>query len=466
MSLLSRTRQQKAVTNIPAPNGVNIQLINGRLIGYEDNLKTYIDRGYNVNDIVYSIINIILDKVRVAPFNVYKIVDEKAYIKMHAMQQKKDWSIKDYSTFCNLQNKALEIVPQAGKWSDLLKYPNSQETFSDFIVSACGYQLLTGNTYTWANVLKGGVNAGVPNELWNLPSQYMNIFGSNTYPTMPIGYWLTVLPQAKYTVDEVMHLKYWNPNYDINGTQLYGQAPLRAALKRLKKSNSLIDAEASSFQNEGIKGIAYMQNQVGQVDGDQTAIEVGKLAETMRNQWSGTENRGRIGLSGYTMGWLPIGLSSEEMQMIESGVMDIRMLCNVFGVQSQLLNDPANKTYNNQEEAEKALTTRAALPLLTRFRDGLNRKASSVWGLPKWQVIDFDMTVYTELQADMKEMTEWMDKLPFLSPNRKLDLLNLEKVDNPIFDEPWITQGMGQPLSEWEMTENENALNEDEEEDS
>jgi hypothetical protein len=78
-------------------------------------------------------------------------------------------------------------------------------------------------------------------------------------------------------------------------------------------------------------------------------------------------------------------------------------------------------------------------------------------------VIDFDMTVFSELQEDVSEMMKWVEPLVKMGMpvNRALELLNLEQIDDKIFDEPWIRTEMGTPLSEWKMTDVDNALDDD-----
>ena len=71
------------------------------------------------------------------------------------------------------------------------------------------------------------------------------------------------------------------------------------------------------------------------------------------------------------MNWTDIGLSPVDMQIIESEKWYAIMLCNIYGVLPELLG-LTQKTYNNVKEAEKALTTRCAFPLLTTFRDAFN----------------------------------------------------------------------------------------------
>ena len=74
-----------------------MQMINGRLIGYDDNIQSYITNGYNVNDIIYSIVNLITDKVKIAPFGLYTIQDEQAYKQLNALKSKKDLTALDYN---------------------------------------------------------------------------------------------------------------------------------------------------------------------------------------------------------------------------------------------------------------------------------------------------------------------------------------------------------------------------------
>ena len=462
MSLLSRRIQQTKALPVPLQGGLpSYQFIDGRLVSIADNPQNYIDKAYDINDIIYSIVTIIMDKIRIAPWAVYTVKDTTAMKQLHGMQMKSVWGVKDFGIAKDLHHKAFELAKDPGKLGELMQYPNEQETMSELVANGAGYKLLIGNQYVWGKPLMAGANKGLPYDLWNLPAQWTQIKATDTFPTRITGYTVSV-GNIDYLPNEIMHIKNWNPNWNINGDQLYGMSPLKAALKLTNRNNSSMTASAASFQNEGVKGILYMENQVGQVNGDEVVSEVKKLASTMHKSWQGEKNRSKIGLSGYTMGWLPIGLNSEEMQVIESEKWDLRRLCSVFGIQSQLLNDPDNKTYANQEEAEKALTTRCALPALTAFRNNFNRKLSKDWGGKPGQIVDFDMSVYSELQQDTKDMVGWLTPLleKGLPLNRALGLLNLEKLD-PIFDESWITQGMGQPLSDWQATAVDNALNND-----
>lgn len=465
MSLLARSLTKKDF-NIPVSRGTSYQLINGRLVAYTDNFTNYLSKGYNINDIVYSIVNLIMDKCRVAPWGIYEVVDELAYKSLRGMMHKGKWTGEDYFKVLHLHSKALKPATNAGKWGDLIKNPNERCSWNDLIAYGVAYDCLIGNNYTWGSPLSAGANKGVPNELYLMPAQHVNIFSTDTFPARVTKYNVNLWPIVDYKPEEIMHEAEFNPNWDVNGAQLYGVPPLRAALGLLQRNNSSMTASASSFDNEGIKGILHMKGQPGNVDGEVLVQEVTRLKETMISEWSGKENRGRIGLGGYDMGWLPIGLNSEEMQLIDSEKWDLRRLCNVFRVSSRMMNDPDNTAEANVEEAEKALTTRAALPRLIKKREAFNRKAVRDWGLDKKYVIDFEMSAYTELGADAKDTASWTSQLVGVIPDEQREQCGIAATNEPLMKEVWVMQGGNRvPLSEFMMNQVDNALNDDPEED-
>jgi phage portal protein BeeE len=187
---------------------------------------------------------------------------------------------------------------------------------------------------------------------------------------------------------------------------------------------------------------------------------VSDLAETMRQEWTGSKNRGRMGISGYDVSWIPIGLNADEMQLIESGLVDLRMMCNWFGgVPSQLLNDPARSTYNTVSEAEKALTTRCVMPELCSSKDSYNRKFSTDWGLPKGNVVDFDISVFQELQEDVSKIADWTSKLVAIIPDEQREQCGLGATGDPAMKDIWVMQGGNRvPLKDMQMNDVDNAL--------
>ena len=151
-----------------------------------------------------------------------------------------------------------------------------------------------------------------------------------------------------------------------------------------------LDDPGISPQDVDMGNIAIMGEQ---------AAKVKKLLTSA--EYSGADSYGKMVATAYRMNWTDIGLSPVDMQIIESEKWDAIMLCNIYGVPPELLG-LTQKTYNNVKEAEKALTTRCAFPLLTTFRDAFNHKLNTDWGFKGKNIyIDYDFSIFTELNDNM-----------------------------------------------------------------
>jgi len=382
------------------------------------NGEQQVKEGYSANDIVYSIIRLITDKVKQAPWHEYRIVDEAAYKRYTAALKSKDVNISG-KQLAEMHSKSLELVKTGGRITELLKYPNPTDSWGDIVEAYSAFKLITGNAYVYGKQIPMGVNKGAPLELWVMPSQYMSIIADlNVFPILPTGYQLYLQFLQQFGVNEILHDKYFNPNWNIVGNQLYGLSPLQAAAKVLTRSNEGKQAAVSNYQNGGPKGILFVADD--RYDPLQSVQEAQDIRKSLaRNQ--GAKNVNQIEASGYKVDYVPLGLSPVDLDLLNAENMDLRALCNVYGVPSQLLNDSANKSYNNQKEGEKALTMRCALPMLTSIRDQFNRKFMKDWGNQK-TIIDFDISVYSELQEDKAMQMGWLKDAP-IKTGRKLEIL-------------------------------------------
>jgi len=443
-----------------------LNIINGQFVSIADNRKNYISKGYQENDIIYSILNLIATKAKVPEWSEYEIVDESSLKRYVGLMNRKDLTPQDIRKALDLKTKALKPVKTEGKLGEILKYPNDLETFNEFVANGIIYKLLTGNKFIWADILDAGANKGLPQGLWLLPSHLVTILASGQFPKkVATGYQLIDFGVKNLPKEEVLHEREFNPDWTVQGAQLYGQSPLKAALNRLNRNNSATVAAAASFQNQGVKGVLYVDNQVGGVDGDKAVEQANELKKKIVYEYTGENAASKIATSGYKVGWAQMGYNPVELAILESELQDLRFFCNLFGgVPSQLLNDPENKVYNNTKEGEIAFTSRCVIPQLINTRNSLNRKLSSDWGYKgKNRFIDFDQTVFTELSEDITDKMKWITPLVDrgMPLNRALELLELETIDNPIFDEPWITDQMGQPFSEWSMNDIDKTINDE-----
>src|SRR6187549_1327529 len=107
----------------------------GKIVNPVDNKSVYINEGYNKNDIVYSVINKILNKAVLPEWGLYKVVDEVKLKESQRLMLQKHVSFKDIKKAKELKAEAVEPLSKfdtkAGKLKDLLKYANSEYTFAD-----------------------------------------------------------------------------------------------------------------------------------------------------------------------------------------------------------------------------------------------------------------------------------------------------------------------------------------------
>jgi phage portal protein BeeE len=185
--------------------------------------------------------------------------------------------------------------------------------------------------------------------------------------------------------------------------------------------------------------------------------------QALISEYTGTKNQGKIAVSPYKMGVANLGLSPVELGIIEAEKWDAVLLCAIYGVPPELIG-VVSKTYNNVVEAEKALTSRSALPLLTSHRDNSNKKLQTDWGFRGQNVyVDYDVSVYTELQEDVNQILDWTNKLIAVRPNEQRTLAGLEADPDPLMDQLWVTTAGRQPLEDYQIGAVDEALNPDNE---
>lgn len=428
MGLLDFFSKKKVNTVLPQmPFNTQVAIQQGIVTWQGQNAQAYVRDGYQSNDIVYSIVKLITDKAKLAPFHVYKIIDQTAAKRYKSLMKQPD-KIENWNEVTQLHKKAFELYDGDARLNQLLKYPNEEDTWADLVEQWCGFKLLTGNTFIYAKMIEGGANDGKPFELFALPAQFMAIIADiEVFPPTRVGYQLYYGKLWSFSTKEILHDKYFNPYWTVTGNELYGQSPLMAAARTLTRSNEAKTAAVASFQNGGPAGVLFMNDdRFDPTSGTQQAQALKKSI----SEKGGASNFNSIAVSGYKVDWKQIGLSPVELNIIESEKWDMKSLCNIYGVPSQLLNDADNKTYNNQREGEKALTLRCAIPLLDAIAEQLNRKLHSDWGYKGTNVyIGYDIQVYQELEANKSEQVAWLNTAWWISPAQKMEIMGLKNPD-------------------------------------
>ena len=414
---------------------LNMSLAKGPVMG-EDSFQTYVDKGYQYNADVYSVINLITRKAATAAPILYEIVDDRAFQKYKSFTANMS-KPQDIAEANHLRQKALVEVDERHPIIQTLHNPNDFQSFYEFMDNYLGFKLITGNSYVYGVGAVTGPNAGKFKQLYVLPAHLTRIVSGGKYDPVK-GYTITTAYDfQEIMAEKVMHSKYWNSDYSVEGSHLYGQSPLRAALRVLQQSNDAQTASVKMLQNTGAQGILFDNS----TDSFLTPEQAAEIQRKYKAEYSGPENAGNIIVTSAKIGWQQLGLSSVDLEIMEAMKMNLRQLCNVYRVNSALLNDPDNKTYNNMYEARKALISDAILPELTSARADFNKWLVEPYNKSenKRYFLDFDLDVFPELQEDKKEQIQYLERAWWLTPNQKLEEMGYGRSEDPNMDKVYVS---------------------------
>ncbi len=251
---------------------------------------------------------------------------------------------------------------------DLMENPNETKgyTWNDIEEMTLIYLLLTGNAYVlgerpFASNLIGEIDV--------LPSNHIEIKTNDDFFITVVKYLFTLSKtKREFTKEDLAHIKFFNPGYDDVTESMYGLSIIKVAAGLVQAGNDRIDAAANLLQNRGAVGMITDKSPK-----PMTPEEAKKVQADWQKDTAGSKNFGKIKVTNKDLSYIQMAMSAADLQLVESGVVNLRALCNVFGLDSSLFNDPANKTYNNQLEAQKALYTNAIMPLSDKVAEHFTR---------------------------------------------------------------------------------------------
>ena len=375
-------------------------------IATADNKESYVDNGYALNADLYTVISWLAEKCASVPFSLYKKNGEDLE------------RIHDHPILELLNSK-----------------PNALQGAGEFKQQMYGWKFITGDSYVYGTKLDSN---GKIVDLFTLPASQMQIIGSDIIQKgmgcEPIGYRWTYSGQLiDFNVSEVMHVKY--PNYQVdNGGDLYGMSPIKAALWLLTKSNANYQAGASNFQNSGAKGILFDKNEVS----SWSEIQAQSTQNNVNKKINGTDKRGTVAASVGNLGYINLGLSPADLQLLEDAKFNLERFCNVYHVNPNIFT--TSSTYNNIETARKISFTDAVIPQVEQMVDELQR-----WLVPTYGndlVLSYDVSNIEELQADKEKQANWLFKANWLTYNEKREAMGMSRIDDETMDEIYIPSNM------------------------
>jgi len=419
---------------------------------YDQSNKTYLEKGYNENPTVFAIINKQTVKTVSVPYTIKEIENKQSYSKLNQLDlaTKGLFSLQQQIKRNSLQTKAYKDQEKAFP----LEQPNPNQTWSDVIGLFKTYMKITGNYYQYHVSATEGANKGIPKMVYVLPSHLMQIVlkpnANLLIDENPIDYYMLVEGNQyiKFGVEEILHVKYVNPNYDMNGSHLYGQSPLRAGLRNVNSQNSAIDTNIKMLQSAGAYGFLYGKGE------PLTEEQATSLKERLVEMDKDPQRLGKIGASSAEVGFQRISLTTDELKPFDYLNWDQKTICNVLNFPDELLNADTSGAMagSTNNDARKQLITDDIQPDLVLLQSAWNKSF-----IPKFKgyensVIEWDVTELPEMQEDMKKQAEALNLIP-LTPNEKRTVFKYETLTDDGMDIVWINGKRIDDVSDGVMNE-------------
>jgi HK97 family phage portal protein len=327
----------------------------GSVNHYDADLQTYIEKGYQKNPVVFSIVNMIAKNVAKAKWCAYNSKGEK------------------------IQSPLL---------SQLMYKPNPLQKFSDLTEAATTHYLLEGNSFITGEY-GTGINSSKFNSMYMLPTSKLQVVSGNGRNisgfVMDNDNTVQEIPAS-----DVMWMRAANPDFNQNDNWLFGQSPFRAALESIQIYN---DAKASLLwfqQNKGAQKILI--NKDNEVEFSPEALD--QLKNKLRKQAQGNNNTGNIPIIDANLDAIDVSSGLEALMLFEQLEQSAQDICNVLNFPSQLIG-LKDSTYQNGKEAKIGLWENCVTPMLEELKNGLNAWLTPQYG-DVW--LDYDVSHIDAIQ--------------------------------------------------------------------
>lgn len=349
---------------------------------------TYIDKGYKELPNVYGLIEAILSKSTIVPFEIFKVKSRSKELKYKALMDS-----GNYMKAIQIKAEAYEKVDNTDIELMLLR-PNDYQTTNEFNYNIDGYKLLTGNAYVYH------IGVGSTHELHSIPSPCVDILVSGGAFTPTFKYKVNYLENT-LPGEDVLHFKKWNPVLSGQSPtkQFKGLSPLQSCRLLLGRYKNADLTQGFQFENMGPGGM--ITGSTSTADG-LTEEQATAIQDKFKKQHQGVHKAGDILVTPSALTWTAFGLSAVDLNILASKTEMVNELCNVYQYPSDLMG--GDKKYNNFAEARKAVITDCIIPLVESRKAVYNKFIKDV--LKEDLVIEYDYTIFPEMQADLVKQSQ------------------------------------------------------------
>ena len=395
-------------------NRATLSFLGGMGAQYDYQNQTYIDKGYKTNPDVFAVMDQRVRKVRSIPFYIKKVEDEKArkQIKQILDCTKGDTSLSQKVKISTLEKKAY------GE-EDLqlpLEKPNPNQNWTDLFALHELYFGLIGNSY-WLKISpEDGMNADVPTMVYVLPAHKIKLVlkkdADLLYDENPIDYYQLTdgNQQIYFKAKDIIHIKTANPDFDMNGSHLYGMSPMMALLRNIESSNEAINNNIKMMKNAGAFGI------ISGKDRDLAPNQALQIKERLFDMDRDAGRLSRITGVSTPVAFTQLNLSTKDLMPFDYLKFDQKTICNVLGWYDVLLNNSDSSTFNNVKSYQKMAVINTIQPNLITLSEALSEGLWSKFKGYENTNFYFDISELPEMQEDYDTLVKWMTNA-YYTPN-------------------------------------------------
>lgn len=376
---------------------------------------------YATIDEIFAVITYLAETAATVPLYGYSITNESNF----KQYKKKDLTTIQAKWF---RVKALEDLPE----NDIINRIIKQFTYEKLVQF---YTVLyaVGEVIYWKEVVEFGPDKGLTT-FHMLDSSRVTVIVSETFPKRITRYdYVDGTNSFSFPPNEILHIKYFDPRYNMGWR---GLSPLSVLRRRLTRLSSSMDASVAQVQNGGVPGIVYEKN-------SDVAVEInGVRKDSFGRYLRNSDNKGAPYFASGEMGYLAIGSTMADMDLLNLTKEDFTKICNAYHFPEQLLNNHSASTDNNMKWAEKRLYTQAVVPNVMRLRDAMNSQVLPYLPSTDKKCVDIDISDIPALQDDMQQQAAALSSMWWITPNEKREVQNFGVSDDPLMDKYIIPSGM------------------------
>ena len=318
----------------------------------------------------------------------------------------------------------------------VLSSPNPFDTMEDAIYQWAHHMMLTGNAYWLKDEMDG---RGRPKNIFPLLPQYIEIIPDAKERVSHYLYKING-QEIKVAREEMIHFRRPNPNDVLLGV---GDVAPASALFQEFITRARLEEK---FLTNGAQPSGVLHKK----EATNNPEEWKRFVSEFRQRHEGVQNAGKTVMLNGDWAYIKMGLSSAEAQALEKSKLNRDEIFMAHGVPLSVAGVEGASNYATSKQDEINFRKYTVVPWLDIFTTKLsgwtvgkdNRKQGTLMrAFDESFRLTYEMSGLVDIEQVMKDYGPLFQRAA-ITPNELRELAGLEKVDDPMMDQFFISQGM------------------------